>query len=303
MCNKWLFFRPTMRSGSSLILTALAVADTLTLSVGPTTIYLQKIYNISVSHYFLICKLQRYVKSVFGYYANWLLIVFTIFRVIAVYLPHKANVYCTRRRAFIAVASTLAASCIVNLDSIIHIQYIIRNNKKKCWFTGSRDIYYTVYSQWVMLTVMSIVPFVLLVTSNILIIYKVIIYSFRRRNMSTEIKSNDSQSLTAMLISISVLFLMTQVPTFAIIILKRNLRSGTHSEEYIYRFLIIDGVFRLLKWTNHAVNFFCYCVSGKRFREELVVMVTGRFRRKGQRDESLVTKTSSMTSSLNNMVT
>ena len=292
-----------MRSGSSAILMALAVADTLTLAVGPTGIYLKQIYNITVSDYFLICKLQRYVKSVFGYYANWLLIVFTIFRVIAVYLPHKVNVYCTRKRAFIAVASTLSASCVVNLDSIIHIQYVIRNNRKRCWFTGSRDIYYTVYSQWVMLTIMSIIPFFVLVTSNILIIYKVLIYSFRRKRMSTDIKSNDSQSLTAMLISISVLFLVTQVPTFAIIILKRNLRSEGHSEEYIYRFLIIDSVFRLLKWTNHAVNFFCYCISGKRFREELVSMVTGRFRPKRQCDGSVVTKSSTVKSSLNNMVT
>ena len=144
MYKKLLFFRPAMRSGSSVVLTALAVADTLTLAVGPIVLYMQKIHNISINDYFLICKLQRYLKSVFSYYANWLLIVFTVFRVIAVYLPHKANVYCTRRRAFIAVASTLAASCIANLDSIIHIQYIIRNNKKKCWFTGSRDIYYTV---------------------------------------------------------------------------------------------------------------------------------------------------------------
>ena len=121
--------------------------------------------------------------------------------------------------------------------------------------------------------------------------------------MSTEIKSSDSQSLTAMLISISVLFLVTQVPTFAIIILKRNLRSEGHSEEYIYRFLIIDSVFRLLKWTNHAVNFFCYCVSGKRFREELFSMVTGRFKPTGQYDGSVVTKCSTVTSSLNNMVT
>ena len=67
-----------MRSGSSVVLTALAVADTLTLAVGPTGLYLQKIHNIDLNDYLLTCKLQRYVKSVFGYYANWLVIVFTI---------------------------------------------------------------------------------------------------------------------------------------------------------------------------------------------------------------------------------
>ena len=126
-----------MRSGSSVILTALAVADTLTLAVGPTGLYLQKIHNIDLNDYLLTCKRQRYVKSVLGYYANWLIIVFAVFRVIAVYLPHKANVYCTRRRAFITVAYTLTTSCVVNLDSIINIQYIIRNNRRN---VGSLDL-------------------------------------------------------------------------------------------------------------------------------------------------------------------
>ena len=262
-----------MRSGSSVILMSLAVADTLTLAVGATGLYFQKIHNISVNDYFLICKIHRFVKSVFGYSANWLVIVFTVFRVIAVYLPHKANVYCTRRRAFIAVFATFATSIIVNLDPIIYVQYVIKNNRRKCWFTGSRYVYYTVYSQWVMLTIMSVIPFIVLIISNILIIYKVIFYSFRRKRMSNEIKSNDSQFMTAMLIGISVLFLVTQVPAVVVSIIKRNVSNETHSKEYLYVFLVIDTIFRLFKWTNHTVNFFCYCVSGKRFREELVAVV------------------------------
>ena len=289
-----------MRSGSSVILMALAVTDTLTLDVGPTGMYLQKIY-ISINNYFLICKLHRFVKSVFGYSANWLVTVFTIFRVIAVYLPHKANVYCIRKRAFIAVVVTLATSSIVNLDPIIYVQYVIKNNRRKCWFTGSRDMYYTVYSQWVMLTIMSVIPFIMLIISNILIIYKVLFYSFRRRNMSTEIKSNDSQSMTAMLVGISVLFLVTQVPAVVISIIKRNLSTAKHNKEYLYVFLVIDTIFRLFKWTNHAVNFFCYCVSGKHFREELVAMVTEKFRRKRQCDESDISKSSTMTPSSDGM--
>ena len=292
-----------MRSGSSVVLTALAVADTLTLAVGPTGLYLQKIYNIDLNDYLLTCKLQRYVKSVFGYYANWLVIVFTIFRVIAVYLPHKANVYCTRRRAFIAVFVTFAVSFLVNLDSLINIQYMPKNSRKKCWFAGSRHIYYTVYSQWIMLVTMSIIPFVVLVTGNILIICKIIIYSTRRKNMSNDTKSSDSQSMTAMLISISVLFLVTQVPAFIILILRRILTIEKFNKVSLYRFLVIDTVFRLFKWTNHAVNFFCYCVSGKRFREELAAMVTGRFRQKRQYGGTEVTKTLTVTSSLNNMDT
>ena len=73
-----------MRSGSSVILMALAAADTLTLAVRPTGLYLQKIHIIDLNDYLFTCKLQRFLKSVIGYYANWFIIVFTISRVIAV---------------------------------------------------------------------------------------------------------------------------------------------------------------------------------------------------------------------------
>ena len=59
-----------MRSGSSVILSALSVADTLTLEIGPMPVYLLRGYNITVSDYFIICRLHRYFRLVCGYYAN-----------------------------------------------------------------------------------------------------------------------------------------------------------------------------------------------------------------------------------------
>ena len=114
-----------MRSGSSVILMALALADTLALVLGLLTGYLKGVFEININDIFIICKLQRrYLKSVFSYSANWILIVFTIFRVIAVYrliLPHKANIYCTRKRAHIAVIVTLLIACLSNLDELIYM--------------------------------------------------------------------------------------------------------------------------------------------------------------------------------------
>ena len=279
-----------MRSGSSVILSALSVADTLTLGIGPTPVYLIRAYNITISNYFIICKLQRYLRLVFGYYANWLIIVFTIFRVKAVYLPHKANVCCTRRRAFIAVVATLVVSCIVNFDSILYVQYSPTAEGKKCLM----DNYYKVYTQWIMLVIMSIIPFIVLVTGNILIIYKIVTYSIKRKQMSNDVKSDDSQSMTAMLISISVLFLVTQVSAVVVTILKQNL--GKVTKEYLRGFAVTETVFRLMKWSNHGLNFVCYCICGKRFRKELCAMLKGWFKRIGNVYAGTKTSATSVTS-------
>ena len=269
-----------MRSGSSVVLIALAVADTLILLVGPTFVYVKEIHGINIEQRYLsVCKTNRYLKSVFGYAANWLVIIFTIFRVIAVYWPHKVNVYCTRRRACVAVFLTCALSAFGNLDSLIFSQHIPKYNKEgriilnKCWYTGSRHIYYKFYNQWVLLVTMSIIPFVILISGNSMIICKMIKYNLQRRQMSVEKPSKGTESLTAMLISISLLFLVTQIPVIAVGMVKRKLEDVPRSEEFLYSLYLIDGITKLLKWTNHALNFFCYCIAGKRFRQEFIAML------------------------------
>ena len=128
----YLLCRPRMLSGSSVILSALAVADTLTLLIGPTFVYVKEIHGINIEQkYLFICKTNRYLKSVFGYIANWLVMVFTIFRVIAVYWPHKVSVYCTRKRAYFAVSVTCVLSIIANLDSLIFSQHIQQNTTER----------------------------------------------------------------------------------------------------------------------------------------------------------------------------
>ena len=163
-----------MRSGSSVILSALAVADTLTLLIGPTGLYIEKVYSIDIEkQYLVICKTNRYLKAVFSYMANWLVIIFTIFRFIAVYWPHKATFFCNRKRAHIAVFLTCALSATGNLDSLIFSKHIPQYNKagkfmfNQCWFKGSRHTYYRFYNQWVLLVTMTIIPFIILMSGNV----------------------------------------------------------------------------------------------------------------------------------------
>ena len=302
-----------MRSGSSVILSALAVADTLTLLIGPTGLHIYKVYNIDIEKQFIfICKTSRYFKSVFSYVANWLVIIFTIFRVIAVYWPHKANIYCNRKRAYIAVLLICAASAIVNLDVLIHIEHIPKYNKvgrfmfNQCWFKGPRHTYYRYYNQWVLLVTMSIIPFIILISGNLMIIYKMIKYKIQRKQMSVETKSKDAESMTAMLISISLLFLVTQVPAIVVAMVKRRIRDVPRSEEVLVRFYLIDGICKLLKWVNHAVNFVCYCIAGRRFRAELVAMVRQCFQKrqfsKPSKDIREVTTATSISSNIESVI-
>ena len=194
------------------------------------------------------------------------------------YLPHKANIYCTRKRALIAAFVTFVTPCIIHLDLLVHIQHVSTydrsgNVQNQCWFKGQRFVWYTKYLPWINLIGMSAIPFVLLFIGNAMIICKVFKNRLLRKRMTSDTKSNDS--MAAILISISVIFFVTQVPMTVMLIYRRNSSMNDKTQEFIHGQNVMFTVFLLLKWTNNAVNFFCYCISGKKFREEFVSVLKG----------------------------
>lgn len=48
----------------------------------------------------------------------------------------------------------------------------------------------------------------------------------------------------------------------------------------IAEYSLVSSIFSFLLWTNHSINFFLYCLSGKRFRQELLRIIAYCFRRK-----------------------
>ena len=220
------------------------------------------------------------------YTAVYYLIIFTIFRVISVYFPPKNNVYCTRRRAFIVVNVTFIIMCLINLH-LVTLSYFplydensifIRND---CHFNEKLAHFYQYHIDYLSLCLKSIIPFSILIIENSMIIYKMRKSYVQRQEMTQAANqsTDDSQSsMTAMLISISALFLVTQTPYIITNLIERCLNYDDLSLEYQYGYYLLETFTRLLKFVNNVANFFCYCISGKRFKSELISMVKGWLR-------------------------
>ena len=293
-----------MKTGSSVILVALAVADSSVLLIGLTDHFLYFGFTIWLEGMNkFICKSFRFVEGIVNYTAIYYLVIFTIFRVISVYLPHKNNVYCTGRRAFITVTVTFIIMCLINID-YLHIQYIplfdenstfIEND---CLFQGKWAHYDRYHADYIVLCLESIVPFSILFIGNTMIIYQIHKFNIKRQEMTQTANrsTDDSQSMTAMLISISVLFLVTQTPFTITNLIEKRMNYDNYSLEYVAGFYLLETALRLLKFVNHAANFFCYCISGKRFKSELVAMVKGWFRIK----DSLAERNSTVSTAISN---
>ena len=280
-CTFFICFRPAMKTGSSVVLVSIAVVDSLSLIIGLPDYFLSVGFGISLeSKYKFICKSFRYAYAVPRYCGVYYLVIFTIFRLISVYIPHKNHVYCTRKRAIFVVILTSIVICFLNFD-YLNIQYYpvfdesLTLSYFDCWFTGYRAHFYQYYIEYIALFARSLIPFTVIILANSMIIYKIYKLKALRQKMTLTANHNadDSHSMTTMLISISILFLVTQTPFLITNYIEKRMDYDTVSEEYEQKFYLLETVFRLLTFVNNVANFFCYCISGEKFRTELKAMV------------------------------
>ena len=286
-------FRPPMRTGSSVILIALAVFDNLALIIGLLDHFLQMTQGIYVDILSpFACKSFAYIRAVIDYVGGYLIVVFTVFRVISVYLPHKNAVYCTRSRAYIAVFLTIIALCFVHLDYVLNVQYypIYENSTyidMDCWYVGGGLTFFVDYYQYFLVCVRSVIPFSILIIGNSMIIYKISKFRAKRQAMTninqvSNSSSDDTHGMTAMLISISILFLITQTPYLITNNISYTIAEAEHSPEFLAKYYLLETYFRFLTFVNNVANFLCYCISGRKFKSELVTMLKEWFHCSGK---------------------
>ena len=138
----------------------------------------------------------------------------------------------------------------------------------------SRKYCHKVYS-WLSFVLNAVIPFTLLIHMNYVIVKTV---RNSRKMFRSEVgtagmetrqktmKSAESQ-LTTMLLLVTTLFLTLLHPTYVRFIYTAFVSSNTPSK-YADSLLISEVSYKLYV-TNSGINFFLYCVSGQKFRNDL----------------------------------
>ena len=236
-------------------------------------------FDITIESITFTCKTYSILNTSVQYIAIYLIIVFTVFRVVAVIWPHKANVYCTKKRAYISIVVTMCGCFAIRLDAINRVILFTtfgNNTETDCGFVGKRSTFYDIYFTWINLFVRALIPFFIIILCNTVIIYRIVKLRAARQNVLTAsgtVASNESHSMTATLICISLLFLLTQTPFIVTTFIEKRMDYETYSYEYIEGLYVVETVFRLLQFVNNVANFFCYCISGRKFRRELISVI------------------------------
>ena len=201
-------------STTSLYLSVLAIVDTAVLYTG-----LLMNFVIKVSDYYIFdcsqfaCKFGRFTIYGLQQFDSWVLVNVTLERVCAVFLPHQVKDIFTKK--FATVSLTIQALVIVAINShffyTYHLVYYAGESFCEIHLPAHTSLI-TITWPWIDFCLTSLIPFTIIINSNVAIICRLMWSRYtRRRNLhvSSSIKMT---SMTAILITVSIVFLVTTAP-------------------------------------------------------------------------------------------
>lgn len=223
------------------------------------------------------CKAQRFILYLSLDTSAWILIAICAERFLAVFLPHRHHLLKTPRRAAKVVAAIVAFQFCFNFPVIF-----IRGKEAKISDNGTVEIYNCGYSSgaakhywtyihhYLAIIVYCIIPFIVMLTLNLLIIYKLRMVSNITKKSSTKHRRMNTSSMTIMLLFVTFNFIMITTPSVIFTIVQEAMidRSLVSRQKYA-EMELVDAILTLLMYLNHSINFLLYCVAGRRFRGEL----------------------------------
>lgn len=253
--------RPTM---TSHYLRVLAVFDTCLLWIGYSRHWIWIVYKFDIRNLSnVVCIGHRFLVYWSGYFTAWLLVCVTVERLIGVIFPRFAHLNTSRSPrkitccVILPMGIALAITCGHFLWSYDLQESDLSNpGQSSCKMVPSwRYVIQSVWP-WIDFTVYSLVPFMIITLSNILIISTI-----RRLRFKTSVH-------TWSLVFVSTAFLLTTCPytiyqilhLHGLIVLNCDVRE------------MWDNIMTFLYFSNNAINFFIYCLCSSRFRGEFIKM-------------------------------
>lgn len=262
----------------SMYLTALSVADMVVLWTGCLRYWIVYMYGVDIRHLSeMACKLHMYLFCCGHQCSCWLIIAVTAERFFAVWLPMRFKRICTPRCAATVITLITALFCILNT----HLLYgFVSTETQKCFPKDGAyaNLFHNVYRKFQAI-VDFLIPFAFVSVGNAAIIVRVVM---RRRyirshfaQQRTTADNDKTFQITVMLITLNVVFIVCIVPrcTFLFIYGEWIMTSGLDRSNGLLD--LVWATVNMMFYTNNAVNFILYFLSGSRFRNDVRMLFSG----------------------------
>lgn len=278
----FVIFRRIRTGTSAVFFTVLAASDLCLLNSGLLVHWIEMVFSTSLTDLSnASCKLLQYFRYVAGSLSVWLLVAMTTQRAVSVVWPHRVSSLYTRRHSTLLVVGVVVVVLLLHVHLLYGYGLVesVNSTTSSLCFEMSLEyclFLYYVWS-WIDLLAFSLLPFVLLLVSNVVLVWKMkasFVEARQMTGMSTDLnnlRTKVTSSITVTLVFASATFCILSLPICVFLIVL----SYSDIEDYdpiVYIDWNYGGfvhcVVSLLWYTNSTVNFYIYCLTGTKFRDE-----------------------------------
>ena len=200
----------------------------------------------------------------------YFIITMTSERLYSIIMPHKAASFNTVKRAKITIGIIVVFSMLYNIP---HLFITVFDGQRCIPYAKPIKKFDNQFYYWFSFVLMFALPFVLLLAMN-----SVIIHTLRKRSSSPMSKKteaelvktkNDEKQIFVILLLVTFGFFILTTPGYMMVLYVLVVDfSKTPRSFATYHLLYHIG--QKTYFTNSAINFFLYVISGQKFRTDLV---------------------------------
>ena len=251
------------RYTTSVYLIGLAVVDTCILYSNMPWRWINAVFNINVLNLSVAyCKIGIFITYYTIDLQVWLLVCVNMERFTAVFLPTKAKRWFTKRTALIQMTIVASVLFVVNSHIFWTQTLLDYGSGYVCVEHPDFATFRLQVYGWIDLVLASVLPFSVMFLSSIAISVKL----YMQSKIGGGSGGNKTTTISIMLITVCLVFILCTLP---VTIFLADSDYFLHRYGCCFTWHIIWPLLSILMYTNNAINFLLYSISGPRFRDEL----------------------------------
>lgn len=254
------------------------------------------------------CKLHKFLVYWNGQTTALVLIVMTTERFITISFPHQTRISITKKKlACLLLILSFCAACLTSHYWWTFSLYELNNNLSadslvittistdagnfsqkenrtvsvnlKCSYQNSNYIeFVSQYWPWINLAVYSLIPFFIITILNLLLLIRLSISVYERKRRPGQVANAFTiGGSSLLLISAGLLYLFCTGPIVVYHIFDHTWSHHNNSDlvsaEVQAQRSLTRSVLENISYLTNALNILVYCISGSRFRKELILML------------------------------
>ena len=218
----------------------------------------------------VMCKLEKFLFYTSGDVAIWIICVNTMDRFIAVCFPFTQQKI--RRVAYAKMVALITV--ILAAGKNLHVFWTrgLEVTGDVCGRPKQYEYFELYVRPWIAFVLVALLPCLVLTVFNIFIM-RFLLRERRRKKQKGRKHHPDFLQTIIMCVSVSVAFVILVTPSLIIYIGKPYWSScGGQGHNYSYK--IAKAVSNQLSYVNHSINFLLYCITAKKFRDEVFHLIS-----------------------------